>query len=65
MARWLLGPCAVPLALFLLCMGGQGIAYASGLRIQNYLPPNLTASVEICEICQVQAVESDLFQIPN
>jgi hypothetical protein len=46
-------------------MGGQGIAYASGLRIQNYLPPNLTASVEICEICQVQAVESDLFQIPN
>jgi hypothetical protein len=65
MARWRL-LCVVPaLALSVLCLSGQGIGYASGLRIQNYIPPNLTPSIEVCEVVQVQAVDSDLFQIPN
>ena len=66
LARWLLGVCTIlALALFLVCMGGKGIGYASGLRVQSYIPPNLTPSIDICEVVQVQAVDSDLFQIPN
>ena len=65
LAKWLLATCAIPLLfVFLLCIGGQGTGRASGLRMLNYIPPNLTPSVEICEVVQVSQA-SDLFHLPN
>ena len=51
--------------LFVFCMGGLYIGRATGLRIMNYVPPNLLPSVEVCEVVQVQAPASDLFKIPK
>ncbi len=57
---------AVPLfAVALLGASGQFIGRASGLRMQNYIPPNLTPSVEIVCVVVQENQASDLFQLPN
>ena len=66
LAKLLLGAAAVPLLfVFMLSMGGQMIGRATGLRIQNYIPPNLTPSVEIVCIVVQETQSSDSFQLPN
>lgn len=65
-AKWLLGASALPLVLLLwFGLSGQAIGVASGLRIQNYIPPNLTPWVEIVCIVVQENQASDLFQLPN
>ena len=62
----LLGASALPMVLFLLLgLNGQSIGKATGLRIQNYIPPNLTPSVEIVCVVVQENQASDLFQLPN
>ena len=53
------------LALALLGASGQFIGRASGLRMQNYIPPNLTPSVEIVCVVVQENQASDSFQLPN
>jgi hypothetical protein len=66
LARLILRALAVPLfALMLLGAGGQFIGRASGLKMQNYVPPNLTPSVEIVCVVVQENQASDLFQVPN
>ena len=62
----MLGASALPLVLLLwFGLSGQAIGVASGLRIQNYIPPNLTPWVEIVCIVVQENQASDLFQLPN
>jgi hypothetical protein len=66
LARLILKASAVPLlALALLGASGQFIGRASGLRIQNYIPPNLTPTVEIVCVVVQENQASDSFQLPN
>jgi hypothetical protein len=66
LAKLLLGISTLLMVLVLvLGLSGQFVGKASGLKMFNYTAPNLTPSIEICEVVQVQAVGSDLFQIPN
>ena len=66
LAKLILGALAMPvLALVLLGVGGQFIGRATGLRIQNYIPPNLTPSVEIVCVVVQENQASDLFQLPG
>jgi hypothetical protein len=66
LARLILRALAVPLfALVLLGIGGQLVGRATGLRIQNYIPPNLTPSIEIVCVVVQENQASDLFQLPN
>jgi hypothetical protein len=66
LAKLLLGASALPMVfLLLLGLSGQSIGKASGLRIQNYIPPNLTPSVEIVCVLVQENQASDLFQLPN
>jgi hypothetical protein len=66
LAKLILGALAMPvLALVLMGVGGQFIGRATGLRIQNYIPPNLTPSVEIVCVVVQENQASDLFQLPN
>jgi len=62
-AKWLLGASALPLVLLLwFGLSGQAIGVASGLRIQNYIPPNLTPWVEI--VCIVVQEEPGVRLVP-
>jgi hypothetical protein len=64
--KLLLGASALAMVLLLvLGLSGQTIGKASGLRIQNYVPPNLTPSVEIVCVVVQENQASDLFQFPN
>ncbi|HEY6298040.1 MAG TPA: hypothetical protein VIW95_00220 [Candidatus Binatus sp.] len=66
LARLILRASAMPvLALVLMGVGGQFIGRATGLRIQNYIPPNLTPSVEIVCVVVQENQASDLFQLPG
>ena len=66
LAKLILRAAAVPvLALVLMGVGGQFIGRATGLRILNYIPPNLTPSVEIVCVVVQENQASDLFQLPN
>ena len=66
LAKLLLGASALPMALLLLLgLSGQSIGKATGLRIQNYIPPNLTPSVGIVCLVIQENQASDLFQLPN
>jgi hypothetical protein len=66
LVRMILRASAVPLlALALLGASGQFIGRASGLKMQNYVPPNQTPSVEIVCIAVQENQASDLFQLPN
>jgi len=66
LARLILRALAIPvLALVLMGVGGQFIGRATGLRIQNYIPPNLTPSVEIVCVVVQENQASDLFQLPG
>jgi len=66
LARLILRALAIPvLALVLMGIGGQFIGRATGLRIQNYIPPNLTPSVEIVCVVVQENQASDLFQLPG
>jgi hypothetical protein len=66
LARLILRASVVPLlALALLGASGQFIGRASGLKVQNYIPPNLTPSVETaCAVVQ-ENQSPDLFQLPS
>ena len=64
--KLLFGASAAPLLLvFLLCIGGQSVGRATGLRVLNYIPPNLTPSVEIACVAIQEDQSSDLFKLPN
>jgi len=66
LVRLILRASAVPLlALALLGASGQFIGRASGLKMQNYIPPNLTPSVEIVCVVVQENQASDSFQLPN
>ena len=65
-AKLLLGASALPLVLLLwFGLSGQAVGVASGLRIQNYIPPNLTPSVEIACVVVQENQASDLFELPS
>lgn len=51
--------------VFLLSMSGLSIGRATGLRVLNYIPPNLTPSVEIACVVVQENQASDLFELPN
>ena len=54
------------LFVFLITVGGQSVGRATGLRVLNYIPPNLIPSEEIvCVVVQESEQASDLFQLPN
>jgi hypothetical protein len=66
LSKLMLGAWAVPLLLvFMLCIGGQSVGRATGLRIQNYIPPNLMPSVEIACVEVQESKAPDLFTLPN
>ena len=66
LTRVFLRAVAVPLlALVLLGVGGEFIGRASGLRIQNYIPPNLKPSTEIVCVVVQASQASDSFELPN
>ena len=46
-------------------MSGLSIGRATGLRVLNYIPPNLTPSVEIVCVVVQENQASDLFELPN
>jgi hypothetical protein len=51
--------------VFLLSMSGLSIGRATGLRLLNYIPPNLTPPVEIVCVVEQENQASDLFQLRN
>jgi hypothetical protein len=51
--------------VFLLAMSGLSIGRATGLRVLNYIPPNLTPPVEIVCVVVQENQASDLFELPN
>jgi hypothetical protein len=51
--------------VFLLSMSGLSIGRATGLRVLNYIPPNLTPSVEVARVAVQENQASDLFELPN
>jgi len=67
LAKLLLGRSALAsLFVFLITVGGQSVGRATGLRVLNYIPPNLIPSEEIvCVVVQESEQASDLFQLPN
>jgi hypothetical protein len=67
LAKLLLGTSAfASLFVFLITVGGQSVGRATGLRVLNYIPPNLIPPEEIvCVVVQESEQASDLFQLPN
>jgi hypothetical protein len=67
LVKLLIGTSAVAsLFVFLITVGGHSVGRATGLRVLNYIPPNLVPSAEIvCIVLQESEQASDLFQLPN
>jgi hypothetical protein len=67
LAKQILNVAALQLSafVFLLSMSGLSIGRATGLRVMNYIPPNLTPSVEIVCVAVQENQASDLFELPN
>lgn len=67
LAKLLLGTrLVVSVFVFLITISGQSVARATGLKVPNYIPPNLISSEEmVCVVVQESAQGSDLFELPN
>lgn len=67
LAKLILNVAALQLSafLFLLSISGLTIGRATGLRVLNYIPSNLTPSVEIVSVVTQENQASDRFELPN
>jgi hypothetical protein len=65
--KLLLGtPALASLFVFLITVSGASMGRATGLKVRNWIPPNLIPSEEIvCIVVQQSEQGSDLFQLPN
>jgi hypothetical protein len=65
--RRLLGtPAVASLFIFLIAVSGASIGRATGLKVRNYIPPNLVPSEEIvCVVVQEATQIGDLLKLPN
>jgi hypothetical protein len=64
--KLIFGASMIPaLLVFMVAFGGQSVGRATGLKMLNYIPPNLIPTEEIVCVAVQENPASDLFQLPN
>jgi hypothetical protein len=64
--KLIFGASMIPaLFVFMVAFGGQSVGRATGLKVLNYIPPNLIPAEEIAWVVVQENPAPDLFQLPN